>query len=83
MTEAQTTDRPTVAGNAPIQVGRRRLGCTWLDVVAVHGPDWFPLSIGTGDRLGLTLYLRRAELIQLRDRLDEIDKAMPPVEVES
>ena len=47
--------------------------------VEPHAPDWFPLYIRDG-RLSITLYLRRSELRALRDRLDEIDKAMPEPE---
>ena len=45
-------------------------------VAAAYGPDWFPLYI-KATPLDITLYLRRAELRALRDRLDEIDRAFP------
>lgn len=54
-----------------------------LDVTAGHGPDWFAMYMDSG-RYGTTfqsaLYLRRAELRALRDRLDAIDRAMPEPE---
>lgn len=61
--------RPILVGNIPVEVGTE------------HGPDWFPVRIGTlGSRLSMTLYLRRSELRALRDRLDEIDRGMPEPE---
>ena len=67
MSEVQTTDR-----YAPINVGN-----TTVDIRASTS-DWFALYIGTaGTRHQTTLYLKRCDLRALRDRLNDIDLAMP------
>ncbi len=76
MSNHQTDTLPAgLLGRDPFEVGRYP---TPIDVVCVHGPNWFPLQIGAG-ALNVTLYLRRAELRRLRDRLDAIDRAFPDV----
>lgn len=55
---------------------------TTIEVGADHGPDWFPLNIRSGLH-STTLYLRRAQLHALRERLDEIDHGVPQPEAKS
>lgn len=50
-----------------------------VDVSTAHGNDWFPLRIDAGLWTS-TLYLKRAQLKALRQRLDQIDDTLPEVE---
>lgn len=58
-------------------------GGVTLDVVAAHGPDWFPVRIEAGGTsLTMTLFLRRDELRKLLARLTLIDMLMPATDAD-
>ena len=73
----------TAAAKPVAEYAGFKVGTSTVDVVACHGPDWFPLCVDSRSRSCFTLYMRRADLRRLRDRLDAIDKAFPEPEAKS